>query len=173
MGDDETEIKVHPDWKDEFTNPNGDTELIATTVTLISSDEVHFHVPRYLLMASSPVLKNMLSLPAGNEPQNVELSDRFLENSSPIAFYLSLLAGENGKTTLENKHQGNIVKTSHAAILLAAKWESVLVLSGIEAALASFNIPSTLKGHKERRSYRRTILRSETDSPNPAIGGII
>ncbi|ODN87708.1 hypothetical protein L198_06934 [Cryptococcus wingfieldii CBS 7118] len=86
-----------------------------------NSDEVHFHVPKYLLMASSAVLKDMLSLPAGNESQNVELSDRFLENSSPIAFYLSLLVGENGKATLEKRHQGNIVKTCHAAILLAVK----------------------------------------------------
>ncbi|ODO07729.1 hypothetical protein I350_03303 [Cryptococcus amylolentus CBS 6273] len=76
MGDiDKAEIKVHPDWKDEVPNANGDTDPIATTVTLVSSDEVHFHVPRYLLMANSPVLKDMLSVRTTNNSQKVEFSD--------------------------------------------------------------------------------------------------
>ncbi|TYJ55437.1 hypothetical protein B9479_003823 [Cryptococcus floricola] len=165
MGDDKTKIKVHTGWKHEVTNPSGDTNLIATTVELVSSDEVHFHVPRYLLMANSPVLKDMLSLPTG-ESQKVELSDPFFETFSPIAFYLSLIIGEDGKTTLEARFKGAIVKTCYAAIQLAIKWESVLVLKSIEATLLAFNIPSNLKGHPEVRALDIFLLGYKGDMTN-------
>ncbi|ODN87709.1 hypothetical protein L198_06935 [Cryptococcus wingfieldii CBS 7118] len=160
---DKAEIKVHPDWKDEVTNPNGDTDLIATTVTLVSSNQVHFHVPRYLLMANSPVLKDMLSLPTTNKSQKVELSDDALESAASLAFYLSVLIGKDGKVTLEEGYKTRIVRTCHAAILLAVKWESALVLRGIAEALLSFNIPSSLEKHKEVRALDIFLLAHEGD----------
>ncbi|WVQ75761.1 hypothetical protein IAR50_005392 [Cryptococcus sp. DSM 104548] len=159
MGDSQEEVKVHSDWEEEVTNPNGDTNITTTTVTLVSSDEVHFHVPRYLLMANSSVLKDMLSLPTiSNKSQKVELSDKALETSSALAFYLSMLIGKDGKTTLEEKHKNAIVKTCHAAILLALKWDSALVLKSIAETLLSFNVPSVLQGHTEVRALDLFVL---------------
>ncbi|TYJ55438.1 hypothetical protein B9479_003824 [Cryptococcus floricola] len=161
--DDKAEINVHPDWKDEVFIANGDTDPIATTVTLVSSDEVHFHVPRYLLMASSPVLKDMLSIPTTDKSQKVALSDDALESAASLAFYLSVLIGKDGKITLEEEYKTRIVRTCHTAILLAVKWESALVLRGIAEALLSFNVPSNLKDQKEVRALDIFLLAHKGD----------
>ncbi|ODO08700.1 hypothetical protein L198_00433 [Cryptococcus wingfieldii CBS 7118] len=149
------EPDVHPAWPD--TGASG-------LVELVSSDDVSFFVPRLLLQAHCPVLREMFEIPqaanflpappspprrsschkspadmaqpAPPHPRHVPipLTHDFYELASTLAFFLAIISGETRGRLLEKVPRYQI-RNFHATILLAKKWESAMVVHTLEAWL--------------------------------------
>ncbi|OCF33659.1 hypothetical protein I316_04733 [Kwoniella heveanensis BCC8398] len=63
-------------------------------ITLISSDNLHFKIHSYHLMAASPVFRDMIAIgKGGTETQTVELADTTFETGSIVSLFLDICYG--------------------------------------------------------------------------------
>ncbi|ODN94695.1 hypothetical protein L198_04836 [Cryptococcus wingfieldii CBS 7118] len=144
MESEKTPEKVHAAWKEGSCHP---TEQ---EVCLVSSDDVRFYVPDFLLRAHSRVLRDMFTVPqapsansgsAGPVPPKIELTDKLCESSTALSLFLSLTKGdEEPHAILEFKEfEGKMVETLHGAILLAQKWDSPMILKDLALVLRYYS----------------------------------
>ncbi|ODN99030.1 hypothetical protein I350_07182 [Cryptococcus amylolentus CBS 6273] len=133
MESEKTPEKVHAAWKEGSCHP---TEK---EVCLVSSDDVRFYVPDFLLRAHSRVLRDMFTVPQapsadsgsdGPAPPKIELTDKLCESSVALSFFLSLTKEDEEPDAISKfkEFEGKMVETLHGAILLAQKWDSTTIL---------------------------------------------
>ncbi|WVQ74205.1 hypothetical protein IAR50_003799 [Cryptococcus sp. DSM 104548] len=150
MGTDEAE-KVHDAWKD------GSCHASEKVVHLVSSDNVHFFVPIFVLQCHSRVLREAFTIPQAppaprtnvsvsndlaEPPAKIELTDSLCESSASLSFFLALAKGECApEIALETKeYKGRMVQTLHGAILLARKWDCPMILRELAKALCYYGL---------------------------------
>ncbi|TYJ52243.1 hypothetical protein B9479_007149 [Cryptococcus floricola] len=128
----DTEYAVSETWKA--------TDGKSPTIKVISSDNVVFHVPEFLLKAHSVVLREMLndlSPPSLSHAESasisspdcspvLEFTDATMESEATLTFFLSIISGKDLEVALEESTTTDYVPMFFYAMSLAKKWDCAL-----------------------------------------------
>ncbi|TYJ52244.1 hypothetical protein B9479_007150 [Cryptococcus floricola] len=128
----DTEYAVSETWKA--------TDWKSSTIKVISSDNVVFHVPEFLLKAHSVVLREMLndlSPPSLSHAESasisspdcspvLEFTDATMESEATLTLFLSVISGKDLDIALEECTTEDYVPTFYYAMSLAKKWDCAL-----------------------------------------------
>ncbi|TYJ52245.1 hypothetical protein B9479_007151 [Cryptococcus floricola] len=128
----DTEYAVSETWKA--------TDWKSSTIKVISSDNVVFHVPEFLLKAHSVVLREMIedlapsslshaesaSISSPDCPPVLEFTDATMESEATLTFFLSIISGKDLEVALEESTTTDYVPTFYYAMSLARKWDCAI-----------------------------------------------
>ncbi|ODO06040.1 hypothetical protein L198_01269 [Cryptococcus wingfieldii CBS 7118] len=134
-------VPAHPDWND---TSNG--------IRLVSSDDVAFFVPIYLLQTGSTVFREMFSVVVVQNPSSqtlsphpsatsatqthsIEMTDTEFETSGTIHMFLNAVQGISLRSYVNNVPVFDRVQVIESLLRFAQKWESGPALAAYERVL--------------------------------------
>ncbi|TYJ57344.1 hypothetical protein B9479_001883 [Cryptococcus floricola] len=140
-------------------------------MTVVSSDRVTFYVPKSFMGRHCQLFHDMFSLPSDNNDPNhlacqpIFLTDAFCETSDSVSFFLFALTNDVFPRDKANLGE-NPVKTFHASIELATKWDCPLVLRTLEGWLSRLAFERW--GDDHFKPLQVFILAAKGNMPNVA-----
>ncbi|ODN91339.1 hypothetical protein L198_05850 [Cryptococcus wingfieldii CBS 7118] len=172
MSTTDTEYAVSETWKA--------TDGKSPSIKVISSDNVVFHVPEYLLRAHSAVLRALLEdippptlsssddapTPFEDPSRIFELTDSTLESASTLTFFLSVISGKDLDIALEEITTEDYVLTFYYAMALAKKWDCALATQVLRLWL--MQLAEKGKAHAHIKPLDIFLIAAKYDLPDVA-----